>query len=268
MARNGKDQTRWDEIEIEIEWEKNKTHGSIPKGLGNKAHSVAVETITAGLLQQLRKSALVVERLAVCARVPRVVWLDGARAIEARVRRARARAAAAAETETETETETGTDTETETETGTDTETDRAPPRQTPKLTRPQHLDTTSMQLRRHIGNAVKPTGHDTEEVKLVAVINADVRVRRPHEDRVDAAVARAEVVEEPVHGVALGRVVKVAVVRVHLRLNVRGLRPRKLVDAKDAALVPDLGQSLVAFALELCKPRGLRVGRRRPWRRA
>ena len=93
----------------------------------------------------------------------------------------------------------------------------APRARVPGVVRKQHAHARRVQLRRHLLHAVEPAGHRTEEVELVAVVDADVRVGGPEEDRIDAAVAPLEVREEALDSVVAAHFIKEeAIVRVDL----------------------------------------------------
>ncbi len=84
----------------------------------------------------------------------------------------------------------------------------------------------AMKVGDHLFHAFDAAGHGAHHVVLIAVVDAHVRIGRPDENRIDAAVSLLEVVEIAIDRVLAGdRIVEVAVVHHHLRLNEAGLGP-------------------------------------------
>ncbi len=96
-----------------------------------------------------------------------------------------------------------------------------------------------------------------QQVELVAVVDADVRVDGPEQDAVDAAVALLQVVEVAVHGVAArDGIVEVAVLHHHLRLDEAALRPLEFGAGIDLAGESGADTSFGAIARDLGEPLG------------
>ena len=105
------------------------------------------------------------------------------------------------------------------------------------------------------------TGHVVEQVELVAVVDANVRINRPDEHRIDAAVALVEIVQIAVDGVArANRIVEVAVLDHHLRLDKTALRPLQFRAIVFGAVVADAGEALGPPLFDVGQP-GREIGR-------
>ena len=86
-----------------------------------------------------------------------------------------------------------------------------------------------MEIADHLADAGRAAGQVAQQVVLVAIVDADVRVNRPKQDGVDSAVAFVEVIEIAIDRVLAGdRVVEIAVFDHALRLDIRPLCPAKL----------------------------------------
>ena len=90
----------------------------------------------------------------------------------------------------------------------------------------QHPHAAAMEVGHHLFDAGQPAGHVAEQVVLVAIVDADVRIDRPDQHRVDPAVASRQIVEVAVHRVLteLG-IIEVPLFDHHLRLDEVALRP-------------------------------------------
>ena len=83
-----------------------------------------------------------------------------------------------------------------------------------------------MKVRDHLSNSNDSSRHAVDHVDLVPIVDAQVGVRRPNQDRVDASIPLLQIIQVPVHGVFSGDGVKEkAVLHHHLRLDEAGLRP-------------------------------------------
>ena len=93
----------------------------------------------------------------------------------------------------------------------------------------EHAHAAAMEVGDHLAHAFETAWHRRNHVQLVTVIHAHVWIGGPHQHRVNTAVALFQVVEIAIHGVAAGhRVVEVAVLDHHLRLDKAGLCPAGL----------------------------------------
>ena len=118
-----------------------------------------------------------------------------------------------------------------------------------------------MEVRNHLSHARNAARHAANQVMLIPVVDPHIRMGRPDQHRVDSPVPPLQIVHVPVHGVVpRHRIVEVAILNHHLRLNETGLRPlerRKVVagtviPCADTAFIPpmaDVGQSRFVFGL-------------------
>ena len=80
-----------------------------------------------------------------------------------------------------------------------------------------------MKVANHLPHSGHSARHAADQIVLVAVIDAHVRIGRPDQHRVDSAVALFQIIEIAIDGVlARDRIVEVAVLNHHLRLNEAG----------------------------------------------
>jgi len=83
-----------------------------------------------------------------------------------------------------------------------------------------------MKIGNHLPHARYTSGHAANHVMLVPVIDAHIRIRRPDQHRINAAISLFEIVEISIHRIFVGyRIVKIAVFHHHLWLNKTGLGP-------------------------------------------
>ena len=128
----------------------------------------------------------------------------------------------------------------------------------PQHHREQHPHAAAMEVRDHAAHALESPGHVLEHVELVAIVDAEVRVRRPDQYRVDATVAALEVVEVAVDRVATGaRVVERAIMDHHLRLDERRLRPGERGVGVPRAVMAGADAPLVAPVDDVAQPLGV-----------
>ena len=119
-----------------------------------------------------------------------------------------------------------------------------------------------VKIRHHLFDPRDAAGHIAEAIELVAVVDADVRVYRPDEHSVDPAVALLQIVKVSIHGVSSRhRIVEVAVLHHHLRLDETALRPLQF-----GAII--LGAGILHSAQALLFPMAQRRQPRGPGRRA
>ena len=122
--------------------------------------------------------------------------------------------------------------------------------------REQNAHAAAMEVGNHLANSRNAARHAANQVVLVAVVDAHVRVGRPDQDRIDSAEALVEIVEVAVDGVlARDRIVEVAVVDHHLRLDETGLRPLELRAIVAGTVVADADAALVAPVADVGQPR-------------
>jgi hypothetical protein len=118
-----------------------------------------------------------------------------------------------------------------------------------------------MEVRNHLSHARNAARHAANQVMLIPVVDPHIRMGRPDQHRLDSPIPPLQIVHVPVHGVVpRHRIVEVAILNHHLRLNETGLRPlerRKVVagtviPCADTAFIPpmaDVGQSRFVFGL-------------------
>ena len=107
-----------------------------------------------------------------------------------------------------------------------------------------------MKVRNHLFHTGNASRHGINHVELIAVVDTHVRIGRPNQHRVNSSVSGLQIVEISIHRVLPGdRVIEIAVLHHHLRLN-------------EAALSPLQGRNLVARAVvsdpdsSFCAPMG------------
>jgi hypothetical protein len=108
-----------------------------------------------------------------------------------------------------------------------------------------------MEVIDHPPQAGDAAGQVPCQVPLIAVVDADIRIYRPDEHAIHAAIALVEIVQVPRDRVLSGcRIVEIAFFRHRLRLDEVALRPQQLgppvfgivVAHADQALAPPLAQ--------------------------
>jgi hypothetical protein len=105
----------------------------------------------------------------------------------------------------------------------------------------------------HAGEAA---GHAANQVVLIAIIDSQVRVRRPDQNGIDAALALFEIVEVTVDGVlAGGGIVEVAILNHHLRLREAGLRPLQCRQIVPGAVVANSDAPFRSPVCDISEPR-------------
>mmetsp|Transcript_41611 Transcript_41611/g.97737 ORF Transcript_41611/g.97737 Transcript_41611/m.97737 type:complete len:370 (-) Transcript_41611:7873-8982(-) len=125
--------------------------------------------------------------------------------------------------------------------------------------RKEHAHALALEVLHHAFHAGHAAGHVAQQVPLVAVVHPTVRVHRPQQHAVDAAIALAQVIEQPLHGVdALDRVVQQTVLHHHLRLHEAALCPLQLRAAVLCVVVAQALVLLAAPALHGLQPGGVR----------
>jgi hypothetical protein len=102
----------------------------------------------------------------------------------------------------------------------------------PRVVRPQNLHAFGVELVDDHSHTRRAAGHGANQIKRVAVVDPEVRVRRPDQSLVDSTIALVQITEPFVNSVprAIGPVsqrlvVEESVVWMHLRANVSRLRP-------------------------------------------
>ena len=66
----------------------------------------------------------------------------------------------------------------------------------------EHAHAAAMKVGDHLPHALDAARHGLDHLKLVAIVDPHVRIGRPHQHRIDAAVALFQIVEIAVDGVA------------------------------------------------------------------
>src|SRR5689334_923305 len=114
-----------------------------------------------------------------------------------------------------------------------------------------------MKINNHLTHAGNAAWQTADQVVLVAIVDAHVRVSRRYQHRVDAAIPLLESAETGVHRIASGhRIIEVAVVHPHLWLHEAAPRPfdcgnviarRVVADANEACGAPirNIGEPLL-----------------------
>jgi hypothetical protein len=122
-----------------------------------------------------------------------------------------------------------------------------------------------MKVRDHLPESRNTARHIAREVVLIAIIDTDVRINRPDQDAVDAAIAFFKIFEVVVNGVfARHRIVKETILDHHLRLEEIALRPRELGPRILLAAIAGTNQPLIAPVADVAQPIGKFGWRGRP----
>ena len=112
-----------------------------------------------------------------------------------------------------------------------------------------------MEIFNHLPEPCRAARHVHQQVVLVAVVNADVRVGVPDENGINSPVALFEIVEVAVHGEAACHwVVESAILDHHLRLDEARLSPLELGAVIFNAVVAHADQMFEAPMLEVGQP--------------
>src|SRR5438105_11560226 len=107
-----------------------------------------------------------------------------------------------------------------------------------------------MKIRHHLFQSLHTAGHGARHVMLVSIVDACVWINRPNEYGIDPAVTLLEVIEIAIDCVfARDRIVEIAVVHHHLRLDKAMLTPLKLRQCVAGGIVPDIN---TAFRTPVC----------------
>src|SRR6266852_2182752 len=113
----------------------------------------------------------------------------------------------------------------------------------------------TVEIRNHLSHARNASRHRTDHVVRVAVVYAHVRVRGPDEDSVDSAVSFFQIVQITTDRVAVSdRIVEIAVLHHHLRLEKAGLRPLELRSAVARPVVADADLAFITPVANICQP--------------
>ncbi len=92
--------------------------------------------------------------------------------------------------------------------------------------REQHFHSSLMEVGDHLPHACHTSRHAADQVMLIAIVDAHVRISGPDQNRVDATVALVQIIEIAVHRVLVRHwIVKITVLHHHLRLKKTGLCP-------------------------------------------
>ena len=123
----------------------------------------------------------------------------------------------------------------------------------PRHDREQHLHSAAVEIRHHLPDARQAARQRAHHVVLIAGIDADVAINRPHQHAVDAAIAPFQIIQVTIHSVFTGHwIVEIAVLHHHLRLNETALRP-----LERGPII--LGARVMHFAQPLLPPMAHRV---------
>src|ERR1700682_3580227 len=99
--------------------------------------------------------------------------------------------------------------------------------------RKQDTNAALVKIGNHLTHARYSTWHGANHVVLVAIVDTHIRIRRPNQNSVNAPIPLFQIVQVPIHRVAICTgIIKVTIFDHHLRLNKTRLRPlqfRKLV---------------------------------------
>jgi len=94
-----------------------------------------------------------------------------------------------------------------------------------------------MKILDHRADPGQATRHGADHIELISIVDAHVGISRPDEDSVDAAIPLVKIVQVPIDCVFLrDRIVEVAVVHHHLRLDERRASPlqsRQLIEVRN-----------------------------------
>ena len=112
-----------------------------------------------------------------------------------------------------------------------------------------------MEIGDHLPHAGDASRHAADQVVLVAVIDAHVRIGGPDQHRVDSAIALLQIIEIAIDGVLVrDRIVEIAVLHHHLRLNEAGLRPLQRGQVITRAVVADANAAFIAPVVNIGQP--------------
>ena len=89
-----------------------------------------------------------------------------------------------------------------------------------------HAHAAVVEIRHHGFDALNPARHGSRHVVLIAVVDAHIGIGGPNQNRIDTAIALLQIIEIAVHRVFVRhRIVEIAVLHHHLRLDEARLRP-------------------------------------------
>ena len=112
-----------------------------------------------------------------------------------------------------------------------------------------------MEVRDHLAYPRHAARHGPNQVVLIAVVDAHVRIRRPDQHCIDSAVALFKIVEITVDRVSVrDRIVKIAVFHHHLRLEKARLGPLERGQVVARAIVADSNPAFVAPVADVGQP--------------
>ena len=107
-----------------------------------------------------------------------------------------------------------------------------------------------MEVIHHFAHTWNAARHGADQVVLVAIIDAHIRIGRPDKNCIDAAKSLLEIIEVAVNRVFAGnRIIEISLLDHHLRLDKGRLRPfesRQLISLR----------AIANADLPLCTPMG------------
>ena len=122
--------------------------------------------------------------------------------------------------------------------------------------REKHAHSALVKVGDHLPHAGDATRHRANHVVLIAIVDAHIRICGPDQYRVDAAVAFLEIVEIAIDRIfARDRIVEIAILDHHLRLDEARLRPRQRRDFVARAVVADSNETFHAPVPDVGEPR-------------
>ncbi len=129
----------------------------------------------------------------------------------------------------------------------------------------KYLDAPAMKIVDHGPDAGNASGQVPDEIVLAAGIDADVRIDGPDQDAVDTPVAAVKIVKVTVDRIAArGRIVEIAILHHHLRLNKIRLGPLQFGTRVLRSVIAHPDEALVAPVHDVRQPFPERGGIRRP----
>jgi hypothetical protein len=126
----------------------------------------------------------------------------------------------------------------------------------------QHPHAAEMKVSNHLLQAIDAARHGANHVVLITIVDAHIWIGSPDQDSIDAAIALVEVVQVAINRVLPAlRIVEVAVMHHHLRLDETGLRPLQSRYLIPCAIVANANAALCPPMGDICKPLLMSKGR-------
>ncbi len=122
--------------------------------------------------------------------------------------------------------------------------------------REEHANVPAVEIGDHLAQPRQAAGHVVQQVMLIAIVDADVRIDRPDEHGINAAIAGLQVVEIAIDRVfARHGVVEVPLFDHNLGLDEATLRPGQFAPAVLGTVVTNLCPTLLPPRVHGAEPR-------------